>query len=107
ATVALTHVMELGGQIELARVLRVRAVDQEAESLHPPSCGAVEQHGPHGLAVHRSHLLALAQIGDRCVPILAARAVSNAAAGAATVEPEHETRPLRRAAMDRGEHAQR
>src|SRR5437870_3960358 len=70
AAVALADIMQLGSKIELAGILRVRAVDHEAKRLHPAPRLAVEQHGPHGLAVDGRDLLALAQIRNRGVAML-------------------------------------
>jgi hypothetical protein len=52
------------------------------------------------LEVDRGDLLALAQIGDRRCRLAAATRNATPRQAPAAVEPEHEARPLRRAAMD-------
>src|SRR5260370_9518464 len=105
--VTLAVIMQRGSKMELAAVLRMRAVDHEAKPLYPAPRVAVEQHGPHGLAVDRRDLLAPAQIRNRGIPMLCRGPVGDAAAGAAAVEPPNQARPPRRAATDAAEHAQR
>src|SRR5262249_50296858 len=51
------------------------------------------------LAIHRCGLLAVAQILQGRRPLLGRDAVGDAATGAAEIEAQYETRPLRRAAV--------
>ena len=84
---ALPDVMQLRIEVELARVLRVRAVDDVANCAHPAPGIVLELHRTERLAVHGRDLLAFAQIGDGRVSIAGEHAVCDAATGAAAIEP--------------------
>src|SRR5947207_8252981 len=104
---ALPHQMKLLLDVEPAGILRMAAVDDVDERAHPPSRLAAERDRSRGFAIDHRDLLARAQILDRVRPRGFLDPVGDAAAGAALVEAEHESRLLRRAAVDEGIDAER
>src|SRR6266487_4683837 len=83
------------------------AIDHIDEGADALACLVLQPHGSPHLAIDRGDLLAFAQIGDGRRAVLFRDPECDAAAGAAAVEPEHEARLLRRAAMDEGIDAER
>jgi len=104
---ALTHMMELRMERQPPGILRMSAVDHIAQRGYPLLWSVMEQDGANDFPVHRSHLLAFAQIGNGVRALCGAHSVRDAAAGAAAVEPKHEPGPLRRPAMHERIDAQR
>src|SRR3954452_12117514 len=94
--------MQLLGKAQASRILLVAAVDHVGERLHALVRLVVEPDRAPGFAIDHGHLLAPAQILNRVGALCCGHAKSNAAAIAATVEPEHEARLFRRAAMREG-----
>ena len=105
--VTLAHVMQLLLEREPSGILRVSTVDHVAQRRHPPLGLALEPDRAHAFAINRGHLLARAQIGDGVAAVSRAHAIGDAATGSTAVEAEHETRPLRRPAVDEGIDAER
>src|SRR5262245_58763595 len=105
--VTLAHVMQLLLEREPSGILRVPAVDHVAQRPYPPLALALEPDRAHAFAIDRGHLLARAQIGDGLAAVGRGHAIGDAATGSAAVEAEHETRPLRRPAVDEGINAER
>src|SRR5262249_56965706 len=103
----LAHMMHLLLEGKPSGVLGMPAIHQIAERWHAALRLALEPDRPHALSIDRGDLLAGAQVSDRARPRCRAHAVGYAAAGSAAVEPEHQPRPLRRAAMNEGINAQR
>ena len=103
----LAHVMQLLLEREPSGILRVSTVDHVAQRRHPPLGLALEPDRAHAFAINRGHLLACAQIGDGGAAVGRGHAISDAATGSTAVEAEHETRPLRRPAVDEGINAER
>jgi hypothetical protein len=76
------------------------AIDHIGQRADARSCLVLQPHRPLHLAIDRSNLFAFAQIGDGGGAVLFRDPERDAAAGAAAIEPEHEARLFRRAAMD-------
>ena len=91
--------MELLLKRETPGILRMAAVDHVAERAHRAFGLALEPHPPCTLAVNHGDLLALAQIRDGLGARRGRHPIGDAAASPATVEAEHQPRPLGRAAM--------
>ena len=85
--------------VQPAGISHVAAVDHVDERADAPLGLAQQGHRAQGLAVDAGRLLARAQLGDRGGAFFRGDAIRDAEAGAAEIEPEHEARPLRRAAM--------
>jgi hypothetical protein len=83
------------------------AIDHVAQRLHPAFGPGLEPDRAHAFAVDGGDLFARAQVGDGAAAVLDRHAVGDAAAGAALVEAEHQTRPLGRAAVNEGIDAER
>src|ERR1700726_4328041 len=88
-------------------ILQMAAVDDIGERTDALPCVVLQPHRAHHFAIDGGDLFALAQIGDRCRAALLRHAERDAAAGTATIEPEHETRLFRRAAVHEGIDAER
>ena len=96
----LPDMMHACGEREPPGILRVAAVDDEAERAHLPPRFLFQLDPPHRLQIDGGDLFAGAEIGNRFGARRGGDAKSDAAAHAAAIETEHETRPLRRAAMN-------
>ena len=105
--VTLLHVTQLLRQRQPAGILNMAAIDDIDQRADALSRLVLQPHRSLHLAVDRSDLFTLAQIGDggRAVPF--GDPERDAAAGAAAIEPEHETGLFRRSAMDEGIDAER
>ena len=91
--------------VEAAGILLVIAVDDVGD--RADDLAAVEPDRQHALEIDAGDQLAVAQIGQHLVAQFARHAEGEADAGAAAVEPEHQPRPLARAAIDEGGDAER
>ena len=105
--VPLQHMAQLFRRRQPPGILHMAAVDHVDECADALACLVLQPDRSFHLAVDRGDLLALAQIGDGGCAVLLRDPERDAAAGAAAVEPEHEARLLRRAAMDEGIDAER
>ena len=105
--VTLQHMAVLVGERQPAGVLHMAAVDDIGERGDAFTRFVLQPHRAHHLAIDRGHLLARPQIGDHVGTVLFSDAEGDAAAGAAAVEPQHQARLLRRAAMHEGIDAER
>src|SRR5262245_10281822 len=94
--VSLAHVVDLLLEREPPGILRMAAIDHVADRRHHALRVALEPHLPDEFPINHGHLLARAQIADSLCALPGCDAESHAAAGAATVEPQHEPRPFRR-----------
>src|SRR5262249_52282338 len=103
----LTHMMQLRIDRQPPGILRMSTVDHIAQRGYPLVRPMLQHDGANDFPIYRCHLLALAQIGDRARALCGAHTVGDAAAGAAAVEPKHETRPLGGPTMHEGIDAQR
>ncbi len=86
-------------------ILDMRAVDDIGEGLG--AAAVDESHAERFLQIDRGDEFAFAQIANRFGAVAARDLEGDALAGAAAIEPQHQPRPLRRAAMDMREDAQR
>ncbi|MDA9455816.1 hypothetical protein XI00_16525 [Bradyrhizobium sp. CCBAU 21359] len=104
---ALDDMAVLLGEREAAGILHMAAVDDIGERGDALARIVLQPHRAHHLAIDRGDLLARPQIRDDLGAVLFSDTEGDAAAGAAAVEPEHQARLLRRAAMDEGIDAER
>src|SRR6516165_11125685 len=74
-------------------------VDHIGQRADAPARLVVEPDRSHHLAINVGRLLAAAQVVDRALAPLRCDTESDAATGAAAIEPQHQTRFFRRAAM--------
>lgn len=95
---ALAHVAQEVGIREPTGILRVVAIHHVGHGNHDPSPLEVNREAP--FAVDRGHLLPFAQIMKRRRGLGRGNAKSHPVAASPTVEAEHESRPLRSAAVD-------
>ena len=107
ATMTLPDVMHALGKRQPSGILHVAAIDDEAQRPHLPPRFLLELDPPHRFQIDGRDLFAGAQIGDGLFARRGGDPKGDAAAHAAAVEPEHQARPLRRAAMDERIDAQR
>src|SRR3981081_1131024 len=105
--VPLANVMQLLFEREPPGVLHVSTIHHVAECGHPTLGLALEPDRTYAFAVDGGDLLARPQIGDGVAALLCRHTVGDAATGSALGEPEHQTRPLGRPAMDEGVDAER
>src|ERR1043166_3591121 len=104
--VALAHVVELLGEPEPAGVLRMAAVDEIANSLHPAFRVREQNHRTHAFTINHGHLFAGAQIIERGFAGGGRDPIGDAAAHSAEIETQHQSGPFRAAAMHVRPHAQ-
>ena len=104
---ALPHMVQALGERQPSGILHVTAVDDEAERPHLPPRLLFKLDPPDGFEIDGGDLLARAQIGDGFGARRGGDAKGDAAAHAAAIEPQHQARPLRRAAMDERVDAER
>src|SRR5258708_11140093 len=83
------------------------AIDHIGQRADALSRLVLQPHRTFHFAIDRSHLLALAQIGDGGAAVLFRDPECDAAAGAAAIQPEHEAGLFPRAAVDEGVDAER
>src|SRR6185437_9340038 len=95
----LPHVVQLLFQAQPAGILLVPTVDHVAKRLCPLSRVIQEPDRAPAFAIDHGRLLAPAQIRDGLRALRGSDAIEDAAAIAALVEPEHQSRLLRRAAV--------
>src|SRR5580693_2871737 len=88
-------------------ILHMAAVDDIGERADALPRVVLQPYRAHHFAIDGGDLLALAQIGDRCRAVVLRHAERDATAGAAAIEPEHETGLFRRAAVHEGIDAER
>jgi hypothetical protein len=105
--VPLAHVMQLLLERETSCVLHVSTIYRVTEGRHPPLGLVLEPDRTYAFAVDGRHLLARPQIGDGVAALLCRYTIGDAATGPAMIEPEHQTWPLGRPAMDKGVDAKR
>src|SRR6516225_852029 len=85
-----------------SRILHMAAIDHIGKRADALPRIVLEPHRAHHLAIDGGHLLARTQIGDRLPAVFCGHAERDAAADAAAIEPEHQSRFFRRTAMDEG-----
>ena len=107
AAVALPHVMQRARERQTSGILDVAAVDDETERANLAPRLLLEFDAPDGLQINAGDLFARAQIRDRRGARRGSDAKSHPAAHAATIEPQHQSGTLRRAAMHERVNAQR
>ncbi|MGY3470873.1 hypothetical protein ACVW0I_007744 [Bradyrhizobium sp. LM6.11] len=105
--VALEHVAMLVGERQPTGILHVAAVDDIGERGDALPRVVLQPHRAHDFAIDRRHLLARAQIGDHIDAVLRGNTEGDAAAGAAAVEPKHQTRLFGRTTVHEGIDAER
>src|SRR5215831_21100611 len=105
--VALPHMMQTLRQRQPAGILHVAAIDDVAHRPHTAPGTLFELDLPHRFDIDRRDLLARAQIAQGRGACRGGDPIGDAAAHSAAIKPEHEAGPLGRAAMDKGEHAER
>ena len=88
-----------------AGILHMTAIDDVAHRPHAAPRVLFELDLAHGFDIDRRDLFARAQIVQRFGARRSGDPVGNAAAHPAAIKPEHDPGPLRRAAMDKREHA--
>ena len=103
----LAYQMDLTLEIKASGILGVAAIDQEDQCRHIARWRRCERDPTQGFEVDGGHLLAFAQICDGGIAVRRRHPIGDAAAGAATVEAEHEAGLFRGAAMNEGVDTQR
>jgi len=102
---ALAHVMQTFRQRQPAGILHVAAINDVTHRPHAASRVLFELDLAHRFDIDRRDLFARPQIVQRVDARRSGDPIADAAAHAAAIEPEHKPGPLRRAAMDKREHA--
>src|ERR1700722_6455515 len=99
ATVTLPDVMNAFVNRETAGILHMAAVDRVAQCAHLSPGFVLKRDPPHGLQINAGDLLALPKISDSFFALCSSDAIGDAPAHAAAIEPHHQARLFRRAAM--------
>src|SRR5262249_22093948 len=89
-TLAALDDADLRFERKVAGILSVVAVDEIGQRLEHPARAVEQAYGADRLDIDVGDLLALAEIRDRLVLCARGDAVDDTAAGAASIEPEHE-----------------
>lgn len=104
---SLTYEMDLMLSVKASGILGMAAVDQKDKRGHLARRRGCNRNATQGFEVNRGDLFAFSQIRDGGAAVRRRDPISDAAAGAATVEAKHEAGFLRCAAMNERVHTQR
>ena len=107
SAMSLPYQMGLMLKIEAPGILGMAAVDQEDEGHHVARLRRCKRNASRGFNVNGGYLFAFPQIRDGGIAVRRCHPIGNAAAGAATVEAEHQAGLFRGTAVNVGIHTQR
>ena len=107
SAMSLPYQMGLMLKIEASGILGMAAIDQEDEGCHIARLRRSKRNATRGFNVNGGYLFAFPQIRDGGIAVRRCHPIGNAAAGAATVEAEHQAGLFRGTAVNVGIHTQR
>src|SRR5258707_6785602 len=106
SAMSLPYQMGLMLKIEASGILGMAAVDQEDEGCHVARRSRCERNATRSFKVNGGYLFAFPQIRDGGIAVRRCHPIGNAAAGATTVEAEHQAGLFRGTAVNVGIHTQ-